>query len=624
MSDNARALQLHSRFIFVPALVLLFVVVNSVRAQHPISTAVAPGVVKWIITEPDVKHRLSRYREISFKPGDQVSIRAGGCVRTGGHGRTWKLYVDPLGANADRLYHGLIWIPGATAGLTRLANVNNQTVTVASLPISSASQFLRLGYEDDQYDDNDYNDKKRDKGNPQQCYDDTTKQYAPHAFVELTITDSSVGSTQTQARDYDFNWNKTLDSNLLPLNPTWSKPLPLSDPKCIFAATPCSSQITGPDIPRVPKAQICSLGHDGVKNGHQNWFSGTYEGWLGWEGNSAFDDDYDFAFLTRNYAGATCSNFANFGGALHIEFDASETVDHFSTPWWEEFRKAVTPWWKAPVTSNPLAAAAAKVDGSYAIVTGLVGLDCVHGCYTELHPVYAMAIRVKEKTTATEDFWAMFVRNWGGEGFCSRDNHYLDLYGNTYTFMLPWRNGATSVEFDPTQFFANNASAQLSPPDIVPIPGVGVRVTFTLPPPEAGVRVAGELHLKWLPAEQVKEGEAYVSGASPSCGATPEAGTDVEEELMTRYGGISTGKLQKFILLREISIKNTPKDNIPLTKKVVSQPLGMMSAPIESIAPVAASPAQTNRAREERVKRDKEVERQIRSTLGYKVLGPNP
>src|SRR6185295_9382668 len=134
-----------------------------------------------------------------------------------------------------------------------------------------------------------------------------------------------------------------------------------------------STQIIGPDIPGLPRSGICSLGEGGVKNGHQNWFPATYEGWLEWQGNSAFDDDYDFALFTRQNVGATCSNFAKYKGGLHIEFDAAETVDHFKTPWWQGFREEVTPWWEAPLTPDPLKAAADKVNGSYAIVTGLLG-----------------------------------------------------------------------------------------------------------------------------------------------------------------------------------------------------------------------------------------------------------
>src|SRR5689334_14130347 len=70
----------------------------------------------WQIQAPVVIRRETFYnagdRNIRFQAGDVVTVQAGGCVQTGGSGSTWKRYVDPSGPNSDRLYHGLIYIPG--------------------------------------------------------------------------------------------------------------------------------------------------------------------------------------------------------------------------------------------------------------------------------------------------------------------------------------------------------------------------------------------------------------------------------------------------------------------------------------------------------------------------------
>src|SRR5205823_4332911 len=71
-----------------------------------------PNTIDCEIDQPNVKARFTEYHEVRFLPGDTVSVQAGGCVQTGGVGRTWKRYVDPSGPNSDRLYHGLIWLPG--------------------------------------------------------------------------------------------------------------------------------------------------------------------------------------------------------------------------------------------------------------------------------------------------------------------------------------------------------------------------------------------------------------------------------------------------------------------------------------------------------------------------------
>src|SRR5882757_10841312 len=99
------------------------------------------------IDEPNVTRRLSTYPQITFKPGDSVTVRAGGCVQTGGSGRTWKRYVNPSGPNSDRLYHGLIWIPGAHSDLVRIAGAIARPVVVPP-GVDPNNAVLRLGYED--------------------------------------------------------------------------------------------------------------------------------------------------------------------------------------------------------------------------------------------------------------------------------------------------------------------------------------------------------------------------------------------------------------------------------------------------------------------------------------------
>ncbi len=70
----------------------------------------------WRIDQPDIRLRMKEYPQIRFQPGDQVLIHAGGCCQTGGRGRTWKRYVDPIGENTDRLYHGLVSVDTAESG----------------------------------------------------------------------------------------------------------------------------------------------------------------------------------------------------------------------------------------------------------------------------------------------------------------------------------------------------------------------------------------------------------------------------------------------------------------------------------------------------------------------------
>ncbi|TWP54335.1 hypothetical protein FKR81_01935 [Lentzea tibetensis] len=110
---------------------------------------------------------------LTFLRGDHVTVTAGGCVQTGGHGRTWKRYVNP--ASDNDLYHGLITIPGATAHLVRLQNVVGRQFVVGGRGGS-----LILGYEDDGYSDNGY--YSHDDGTSGQCRNSV------NAFVHIVIS----------------------------------------------------------------------------------------------------------------------------------------------------------------------------------------------------------------------------------------------------------------------------------------------------------------------------------------------------------------------------------------------------------------------------------------------------
>ena len=141
------------------------------------------------IDAPNVKQRVSEYKAIRFQPGDRVSLNGGGCVQTGGSGRTWKRYVNPQGPNSDRLYHGLVQIPGAMPDLRRLSDVIGQTLVVPAAVVDPSQLYLRLGYEDDSYGDNGY--WGHDDGTGNQCKN------VGNAFVELTVDRGGIPPTPT-------------------------------------------------------------------------------------------------------------------------------------------------------------------------------------------------------------------------------------------------------------------------------------------------------------------------------------------------------------------------------------------------------------------------------------------
>lgn len=448
-------------------------------AQERVSCSSAQQVTTCRITEPNVGQRLTAYPQITFQPRDSVLVQAGGCVQTGGHGKTWKRYVNPSGPNSDRLYHGLIQLPGVQSDLVRIAGVIDRPISIPS-NMNSQNAFLRLGYEDDGYGDNGY--WGHDDGTEDQCKN------VGNAFVTLTITHNAPQTLG--AAPFDLVFSET-DTNDFPLNPEWAwqrdhaGALPDADTQCFtfpnnFSNPACTTQSPSIDEPEGWNATWCAAGANHSIHGHVNWMPSTWQGSIAWDGHSSpgTDDDYNINLTPPNAQGLTVSS----DGTIHSEFDSDETIDHFHTPWWEAFHSAV---------DNGDANARAMIDGKTAIVTGLVGLDCEHGCATEMHPVYALAIHVN--SDPQDDTWAIFARNWGDEGYCSQYQHLLD--STRIAFLIP-HPAASGVQLNvATTFLTNNS--QVAGPGLSLVPGQGAIVEFSLPPPEAGARLNGELHLQW-------------------------------------------------------------------------------------------------------------------------------
>jgi hypothetical protein len=467
-------------------------------------TVVNATTETWRIDEPNVKQHVTPYPQIKFLAGDKITIQAGGCVQTGGAGSTWKRYVNPSGPNADRLYHGLIWIPGVIGGRAAtgvppdpkriVAFIGpNQAVTVPA-GADAAQLFLRLGYEDDGYGDNGY--YSHDDGTQDQCKN------VGNAFVSLTIVHGSVPPKPTNdPAPFDLVWTSE-DDNGIPLNAKWG--WQITHPGAVPDPTQCTEgPFKGPcttwsDVVSQDTAEICNLeqyepGHSnspplyGVA-GHVNWAAGTYVGRIKWESHSTpgTDDDYNFDFYPAGGAGLVTVR-----DNIEVEFDSDETIDHFDSPWWNTLHHAVDNSSNDQVNQTLF-----NTQGVYGIVTGLEGLEMCHSGSNELHPAWAIAMRVKD-TDPADEVWAMFVRRSGNEGYCSGDQHYLtDLPGDTYTFRLPWRPGATGVNSTAKTTFSQTQNGATGP-GIQWALNQGVLVSFTLPNAKDGNIIYGELHLQW-------------------------------------------------------------------------------------------------------------------------------
>ncbi len=383
------------------------------------STSHEGNTTVYTINEPVVNKAYQCY-DIPVQPGDRVLVSdVKGCLDTGGAGRTWKRYLNPLGSSGDRLYHGRIWVPGATAGLVRIQSDASVQINVTPATDAGAGAF--------------------------------------QAFPQ-------------PSPPYDLDWD-TFDANLLPLNPFWhlqrnQTPMQAGDigadckyfhnehdnpkidgVKCSQWSVDIDEGWLGSancklDVPRVGSLFRKLFTH-GLVAGHINWAPVTYEGKIYFWDFEKFplDRDYDmYLMLDDPYRGLTVNNIYEKKGqkipALGLEFYSHETLSRFTdtTTWWSAFKKAVGKG--NPFIGNPFGArqgeygaAARMVDGRSAIVIGLMGIDNEHKSHTELHPVFAMAIRVDNNDPRSpEQQWAIYASNWGTEGDCSNRVNFLGHY----------------------------------------------------------------------------------------------------------------------------------------------------------------------------------------------------
>jgi hypothetical protein len=479
--------------------------------------------VLWRIDEPTVTQPTTAYQQIQFHPGDEIEVTAGGCVQTSNHGSSWKSYTLPLGENAARFYSGTIMIPGVipsgAQGYERIGGWMGKALRVpTSLPptIRPSDLYLNLGYQDDVYRDNGYGN--HDDGNPPQCVG------IGNAWVELKVTSGVIAAGPAYSphqKPFDLVWDMLagVDGNGLPLNPLWAFQLDsqgaLPDFREICGrsfpnngtvndstlASLCTTQLPTTDFPTGLSAINCGVGGpinpDNLLKGHLNWALATGVGNLYWEEDS-LDGDFNFKLKRPDNAALTTLNIANDYG-LHLEFNEDESISNFKAPFWRNLQGGVE-----SLNSSANNAAYASINGKLAVVTGLMGIDGVHGGYTESHPVFSMAIRTQEQVEAggIDESWAFFMRNSGGEGDCSSLTHYW--YGmsdgsggsNWYFIQLPVPAGATgaSVNTNSSEVWANHPG--ISAP-VITADSQWAYIGFQMPRPESGPELDGQITLHY-------------------------------------------------------------------------------------------------------------------------------
>ncbi len=475
------------------------------------------------IDQPRVDVATDEIPSVKFQPGDTVKIRAGGCVQSGGMGSTWHLYVNPAGGGAAQTYYsGTIYIPGIipldpgdVTGFKRIGATIGQILPPepSSLPktgelagLNPSDLHLFLGFEDEpgDYGDNGY--YSHDNGPGNQCGN------VGPAWVEVEVTSRGGSKAQTSPHSEPFDpvWDEAngLDGNWLPLNPLWAAqlgavpggltPIPNFQVVCGQAFGKSDLDIQGRifqiwngNIDEAELAAVCTsqapdLDPNGYSffdafgmcapdpfSGHLNWMNATYQGTIYWDSASGSwpnDNDINLNLVPINDGGLTTLN----NGYLGLEFDSEETINNYADPYWQ------------PGTVGT------AMNGLPAVITGVLGIDGVHGGYTEIHPVLALAIWTDEKVSGdgVDDTWQFFLRNSGDEGGCSSNQHpWLGLSDGTsgpawYFLNIPVREFASNPRITSSEVWGSQSG--LKGPATVQ--GTGwTYVGFQLPSPDSAI-----------------------------------------------------------------------------------------------------------------------------------------
>jgi hypothetical protein len=318
-------------------------------------------------------------------------------------------------------------------------------------------------------------------------------------------------------KDFNTNWDpKNVDPNGAPRNPDWAPQLQgnIPDPNKCDGGNPYNSPCTDDkpflDPPNAFADGFCYIGKVFSGSpmgffGHADWMVAQYDGNIGWM-NFGDDSDYDLVLVPGNVSsgtgighGITANNNQLSGRSgspryIELEFASEETDLVFTTGFWGQFKTlgeaydSLDPQPQGDQLADLLHPGQGSTLACGSTV-GLFGLDCDHGCRSEVHPVYALAIQRKEDRDDNE--WAVLVRNWGTGGFCSSYNQ--ELAETSLSLALPYSSAQppTSVEVD----------------DFVPAGGVScpkayfqdgqLLLNFTLPAPQSGDVASMTVKVRW-------------------------------------------------------------------------------------------------------------------------------
>jgi hypothetical protein len=511
-----------SSFFFIASLLAT----QCLFSQEKVSSVTSNNgnTITWTINEPDVKKASEAFYQIKFQKNDEIFITAGGCVQTGGHGETWKRYVNPSGDGNAYYYFAKIQIPGVTFGLVRMEQFLNKKLVFTLTP--DESSYLILGYADDNYSDNGY--WGHDDGTENQC------KGVGNAFVNIVITHNTTQPPPTQTTFKDFDVVATdLDENGFPLNPKWGEQVNSGQSPAF------GNSLNANDYPIWLNSGFwCGT--------HYNFMPITYQGQVAWEGHSnpVYDDDDYYGMITR----ADRAIYTTARNYIHWEFNSEETVDNWdeTSTWWNFFHKDVVDvgFLSSIGAGNTDNNAEAHMNNDSAIIVGLLNIDGQHDNPCELHPVYAMFLQQQVvnfdnifpvEATNNNLVYHFFVRNWGDEGFCSSGQEYL--FYDYVKIKIPGAGKMTAANvYKPGDSKFNQMGWEV---EYLPN---GALLTFHLNSPADKSWFVGDLAFDRLPSYQQVHGIKQIEGNKIAKVEANEFETPAQEQLYNKLKALSKDK----------------------------------------------------------------------------------
>lgn len=349
--------------------------------------------------------------------------------------------------------------------------------------------------------------------------------------------------------------------------------------------------------------------------GHADWMVVQYDGSIGWF-NFGYDFDYNLLIVpgtlpqgTDNEHGVTTNNNLVGGAQRHryieLEWDSDETDGAFPEPnqagaplsWWAKFKNAAQAYDGSPAADEQLARLLHPSDEhtlACGSVVGLFGLDCDHGCRSEIHPVYGLAVQRTEDPNDNE--WSVLVRNWGTGGYCSQYND--ELAATSLSLVLPYSSSSPPTRIAVQDFVATTASGPGAQCPKVYFQDGQTILNVTLPAPQNKGVAAFSLKIQWPVGAQpaactpVKTSEvsrmALAEAARP---ATPLRGEDYMGALLRGANQGNRPSLEKDI---SPTLPKTGARMQALQKKVMSLQPASCDGPVQVIPgrpPLAPAPA---------------------------------